>query len=120
MRNKFEHRISKELAQAVKRGKLKAFKYEAEKISYILNGSYLPDFIIETDCGKVYVECKGYLRPEDKRKLRAVKVQHPEMDLRILFYGDATAREKDQIRWAQKNGFKYAVHKIPKEWLLGL
>jgi hypothetical protein len=64
----------------------------------------------------VYVECKGYLRPEHKAKMVAVKKQHPEIDLRILFY----ASNQKNIRWAEKNGFRYAISKIPKEWFNGL
>ena len=110
-RNKFEIRINRQL----KRSKLE-YGYEVERLPYILAGHYIPDFVIHTERGKVYVECKGYLRPEDKRKLVAVKKQHPECDLRILFYAD----NPKQIRWATKNGFKYAIHKIPREWLDGL
>jgi predicted nuclease of restriction endonuclease-like RecB superfamily len=115
VRNKFEQRINQQL----KRSKI-IYGYETERIPYVLAGHYIPDFIIQTQLGKVYVECKGYLRPEDKRKLRAVKRQHPEMDLRLLFYGESTKRERDQIRWATKNGFKFAIDTIPKDWLKGL
>jgi hypothetical protein len=66
--------------------------------------------------GKIYVECKGYLRPEDKAKLVAVKRQYPNVDLRILFY----ALNKSYTKWADRNGFRWAVGKLPKEWILGL
>lgn len=46
----------------------------------------------------------------------AVKRQHPELDIRIVFYGP----NKKYARWAEKNGFKYAFENIPKEWLNGL
>jgi predicted nuclease of restriction endonuclease-like RecB superfamily len=110
-RNKFEKRTETRL----KRAKV-SYSYESEKLAYVLASHYIPDFIINTPLGKVYLECKGYLRPEDKRKLKAVKKQHPEIDLRILFY----ASKDEYIRWATKNGFKYAVGSIPKEWLKGL
>jgi predicted nuclease of restriction endonuclease-like RecB superfamily len=115
VRNKFELRINKELRKT----KLD-YGYETERIPYILAKHYVPDFILETELGKVYVECKGYLRPEDKTKLAAVKKQHPELDIRIVFYGDRTAREKQQIKWAIRKGFRYAVHAIPEEWIHGL
>ena len=79
-------------------------------------GHYIPDFIITTPTGKIYVEAKGYLRPEHKRKMVAVKKQHPNLDIRILFYSGT----KGNIRWAERNGFKYAVEKIPREWMKGL
>lgn len=111
VRNKFEKRILTQL----KRARV-SFTYESEKIPYVLAGHYIPDFIILTSTGKIYVEAKGYLRPEHKRKLVAVKKQHPNIDLRILFYSS----NKKYIKWAEKTGFKYAIETIPKDWLKGL
>ena len=110
-RNKFEGDTYKWL----KRRKVK-FSYEKERIPYLLAGHYTPDFVITTHTGKLYIETKGYLRPEDKRKLVAVKRCNPQLDIRIVFYSE---RAK-QIRWAVKHGFKYAIATIPKDWLLGL
>jgi hypothetical protein len=93
------------------------FKYESERIAYVRAGHYRPDFVITTPLGIVYVEAKGYLRPEHKSILRAVKKCNPQLDIRMLFY----AAKKDQIKWAERNGFPYAVGStIPKEWLDGL
>lgn len=111
MKNPFEKKIARQL----RRAKVK-FKYEGIKIPYVLSGHYIPDFVIHTPTGYIYVETKGYLRPADKRKMVAVRRQHPEIDLRILFY----ASRKEQIRWATKVGIKYAVGKIPKEWMEGI
>lgn len=110
-KNKFEERIFKLL----KRKKV-SFKYESEKIPYVLAGHYIPDFVVEGRNGRIYIETKGYLRPEHKRKMVAVKRQHPELDIRILFYSNKT---KD-IKWASKNGFIWAVDTIPEEWYDGL
>ena len=109
-RNKFETTIYKQL----KKAKVN-FKYESEKIPYVLAGHYIPDFIFTTPTGRVLVECKGYFRPEAKRNMLAVKRQHSELDIRILFY----SRNKTYIKWADKNGFKWAVGTIPEEWLNG-
>ncbi len=111
VRNKFELKTY----QSLKRSRV-PFSYESEKIAYVLARHYIPDFIIDTRNGKVYVETKGHLRREDKAKLIAVKRQHPEMDLRILFY----APNKTNSKWAEKNGFRYAFGDIPKEWCHGL
>lgn len=110
-RNSFEKKIHKQL----KRSKI-IFCYETEKIPFVIASHYIPDYIIQTPLGKVYVECKGYLRPEDKRKLVCVKRQHPNLDIRILFY----AHNAKYIKWAEKAGFKWSVDKIPKGWLDGL
>lgn len=109
-RNKFEEKIFKQL----KKAKVK-FGYETERITYILSGYYLPDFVVNTPTGLVYIETKGYLRPEHKRKMCAVKKQHPEIDLRILFY----SHNDKNIKWANKNGIRWAVDTIPDEWLIG-
>lgn len=90
------------------------FKYESEKILYVFSGHYLPDFVVEGREGKMYIETKGYFRPEAKRKLVAVKKLHPTIDIRILFY----AYKPKDIRWAERNGFVWAVETIPQEWLL--
>ena len=111
MRNSFEKRIHRSL----KRNKV-SFGYECERLTYVLAGSYIPDFVIRCPNGKLYIETKGYLRPEDKRKLIAVKRQHPEIDLRIVFYSE----NKKYIKWCIKHGFKYAIGSIPKDWLNGL
>ena len=110
-RNKFETKVYLEL----KKSGL-PFKYEAVKIPYVLAKHYIPDFIIETQLGKIYVECKGYFRPEHKEKMIAVKRQHPDKDIRILFY----APNKKYAKWALKHGFKYAFYTIPEDWLNGL
>ena len=107
-RNKFEKRIE----SVLKKAKVK-FTYESEKLPYVIAGHYIPDFIITTKSGKIYLETKGHFRPEAKRKMAAVKRQHPEIDLRILFY----SYKKKDIAWAVKNGIKYAVENIPEEWL---
>lgn len=111
LKNNFEKAVYSQL----KRSKLN-FKYESEKIPYVLARHYIPDFIVNTPTGVVYIETKGHLRREDKAKLVAVKRQHPEKDIRIVFY----RKDKAKQTWAIKNGFKYAFERIPDEWLKGL
>lgn len=107
-RNKFEKKLHLQL----KKSKVE-FKYEPEKIPYVLSGHYIPDFVLSLPTGKIYIEAKGHFRPEAKRKMVAVKKQHPAMDVRIVFY---SFKAKD-IRWAEKNNFPYSVGSIPEEWL---
>lgn len=111
MRNEFEKKIYRKL----KRAKV-SFRYESERIPYLLARYYIPDFVIVTPTGKLYIELKGYFRPEAKAKMVAVKRLNPQLDIRIVFY----AVNKSYIKWAKKHGFKYAVGDIPKDWLNGL
>lgn len=110
LRNKFETKIAAQLKWA----KVK-FSYESEKIPYVLAGHYIPDYVITTSSGKIYIEAKGHFRPEAKRKMVAVKRQHPELDIRMVFYRYSAKYEK----WSIKHGFKYAWGVVPQEWLEG-
>lgn len=108
-RNKFETRIHRELSLAkVKVG------YETERLPYILARYYIPDFVIELNDKKIYIETKGYLRPEDKSKMKAVKKAFPDIDLRIVFY----EKKLKYIKWAEKNGLIWAIGSVPEEWYL--
>lgn len=109
LKNKFEVKLHKQLTKA----KLN-FKYEAEKIPYVFSGHYIPDFVITSERGKIYIEAKGYLRPEHKRKMAAIKKLYPTMDLRIVFY----SFNKKYVAWATKIGLPYAIGEIPKDWLI--
>ena len=67
------------------------------------------------------VEAKGQLRPEDRRKLRAVKTQHPDLDIRLCFQNanEKINRKKNSMRyyeWADRNGFKWCHKVIPADW----
>lgn len=108
-RNKFE----KKLEQQLRRSKCD-YDYESERIPYTLNGIYIPDFRLRLGSKHIiYIEAKGYLRPEHKRKMVAVKRQHPELDIRFVFYRHVEI----YIKWADKHGFPWAIGSIPKEWL---
>lgn len=108
-RNKFERRIEGQL----KKAKI-SFEYESQRIPYTIPGNYIPDFVIDQSDGhRVYLETKGHFRVDAKRKMAAVKRQHPDLDIRILFY---SYKLKD-VRWATKHGFPFAVGTLPEEWL---
>lgn len=108
-RNKFETRIHKQLK---KQKKIKV-AYETVKIPYVIEGNYIPDFILTSNTKTIYLETKGHFRPEAKRKMVAVKKLHPSLDIRIVFY----SKKLRDIRWAEKNGFPYAIGDVPQEWL---
>jgi predicted nuclease of restriction endonuclease-like RecB superfamily len=110
-RNKFEETIRRQ----IRRSRI-VYKYEGETIPYTIAYHYIPDFVLYTPLGKIYVECKGYLRPEDRRKMVAVKRLNPRLDIRILFQ----KLTKQNERWASRAGFRYAEGVIPEAWFKGL
>lgn len=101
--------------------------YEEDKFKYIIESSYNPDIKVTLPCGKVFfIEVKGNGRawsPDVRRKMLLVKKQHPELDIRFVFYSDGKfggvrkdGSKQTQSEWAEKNGYQYAIGNIPKEW----
>lgn len=95
------------------------YSNEAIKLPYILSYNYIPDFYIPSL--DMYIEVKGYFRRDDQAKMKAIKQQHPELDIRFVFqeadkkiaYGKIT-----NAQWAEKNNFPWAEGRIPDEWFL--
>ncbi len=87
--------------------------YETVKIPYVIEGNYIPDFILTSDTKTIYLETKGHFRPEAKRKMVAVKKLHPHLDIRIVFYSS----KRSDIRWAERHKFPYAIGEVPQEWM---
>lgn len=121
-KNKFEYMTASHI-----RTKKYQFGYETEKLEYTLTKKYIPDFVIELPNRKLYIETKGNGRSFDsaaRAKMVAVKAQHPDLDIRFVFWanGEFGAKRKDgtkqtQMGWAEKNGFKAAVREILDAWL---
>jgi len=102
--------------------------YEPESFDWYIIYKYTPDFKIRRKDGSYfYVEYKGFLWEEDKRKMRAVRELHPKLDLRFVFadagkpvHGAKTRTDGTKMshgEWATKYGFKWAQGFIPPEWM---
>ncbi len=116
----FEVDTFKQLRSNQRKFGLKELTYETEEIPYYIQFSYVPDFCItRKDGSKLYIEAKGWLRPEDKRKMKAVKAQYPNLDIRILFQkNNRFPRSKTTYGdWATRIGYPYAIGTIPEDWL---
>ena len=94
------------------------YEYESTKVPYIIQHIYTPDFLLPNG---IYLECKGYWEPEDRRKIKNVKEQHPELDIRFVFSNSRSRISKKSettyAMWSEKYGFKFADKHIPLEWL---
>jgi len=96
-----------------------AFKYEDHRVPYQLQCNYTPDFHLPNG---VFLEAKGHLTQEDRRKMKAVKICNPELDIRFVFQAPFNKIYKGSkttyAKWAEKHGFPWcAFHSIPIEWL---
>lgn len=97
------------------------FKYEDIKIQYVQPQKtriYKPDFVI----GTIILETKGRLDSADRQKHLWIKEQHPELDIRFVFYDETAKLSKRSkttyAQWCEKFGFKYCTFRtgIPEEW----
>ena len=95
------------------------FLYEPNKIKYVLENNYIPDFVLPNG---IYIEVKGFLKPSDRRKMIAVRDQNPELDIRFVFQRNnllAKLSKSTYGDWADKHGFLWCTYPhIPTDWLL--
>lgn len=113
-RSKLEKRVADLLSQLGV-----SFEYESTKVPYQLQCNYTPDFLLPNG---IYLEVKGRLTTEDRRKMRAVKELHPNLDVRFVFQSPYNKLYKGSkttyAQWAEKHGFPHcAFHSIPLDWL---
>lgn len=99
--------------------------YETETLDYTIHSTYTPDFVITQPNGhKVYVEAKGRLDPDSKRKMVAVRKNHPDIDIRFLFSRNQKlyrGAKMTYTEWVERNNFNgwHVGREIPLEWLVG-
>jgi len=101
------------------------YEYETLKISYTKPATehvYTPDFILQKKRnGDMVVETKGRWVAEDRKKLKLITEQNPDLDLRLLFQNPNQKIRKGSKTtygdFADKLGLKWAPAPIPEAWL---
>ena len=97
------------------------FKYEAHTLSYIQPSvvkRYIADFWLLRS--GIIIETKGRFTAADRQKMAQVIEQNPKLDIRMLFMRDQPLNKGAKMtysQWCDKRGIKYAIGKIPEEWL---
>ncbi len=95
-----------------------AFEYESERIPYRKTHHYIPDFRLPNG---VFIEGKGRFTAADRAKLKAVRQQNPDIDIRLVFSRSSSRLSKTSKttygQWCEQHGFPYADKHIPTEWL---
>lgn len=129
-RSKFERSIAEQLKKA-------GIKYNYEKESYecftkVTNGVcedcdgthvvqrrwYTPDFFLPNG---IIIEAKGHLTASNRTILKAVREAHDTLDLRLVFQSNNRINRGSETRygdWADQQGIKWVIRKIPEEWLI--
>ncbi len=95
------------------------YEYEPTRIPYEIQHNYSPDFLLPNG---IYLECKGYWDSADRRKVKNVVEQHPDIDLRMVFqapYNKISKKSKTTYaQWCEKLDIPWcAFHTIPIDWL---
>jgi hypothetical protein len=97
--------------------------YEANTFEYCVSEKrkYTPDWIIITKTSEFFIEYKGVLDGRTRKKMKLVKQQNPELDIRFIFQNASNKISKASKTtygdWATQWGFKWADNRLPKEWL---
>ena len=96
------------------------FDYETTKIAYTIPHNYYPDFILPNG---VILECKGYWDSADRRKIKSVKEQNPDIDLRMVFQSPFNTISKKSkttyAQWCERYNIPWTSFKnIPLDWLI--
>lgn len=133
---KFRSYFEQTIAAWLDKNKIK-YEYEQHSFKYksrIKNGvcevcgssavqlrEYTPDFYFP-DYG-FFVECKGRLDSNDRKKMRDFKRVNPDVDVRILLQSNnlieaGTGRTGGDrySDWCEKFGFRYALRSIDARW----
>ena len=117
VRSGLEERIASELeTESVE------FEFEETKLKYVTpqkTHTYTPDFYLPKQ--KIFIETKGLFTSADRQKMRLVKEQHPELDIRFIFNNSKTRISKKSKTtygmWCEKYNFPFTDKHLPKEWL---
>ena len=98
-----------------------AFEYEPFSIKYHVEEDrrYTPDFVLPN--GRV-LETKGRWVTADRKKIRLIKTQHPDLDLRIIFSNEKTRisklSETTYAEYCDRLGIPHASWPhVPEDWL---
>ena len=103
---------------------LNKVKYEFEKIKLKYTvpekvHTYTPDFYLKEK--DFFIETKGLFTSQDRKKMRFIKEQHPELDIRFVF-SNANAKlykgaKSRYCNWCEQHKFQWAHRVIPEDWL---
>jgi hypothetical protein len=117
--NKFRSGLEKQIADLLTELGI-SYEYETTKISYTIPHNYTPDFVLPNH---VVLEAKGYWDAADRRKMKAVKEQNPDLDIRMVFqspYNKISKKSKTTYaQWCERHDIPWTTwQEIPMEWLI--
>ena len=117
--SKFRSKLEEKVADLLFHLDVK-YEYEKKKIPYVIQHNYTPDFILPNH---VVLECKGYWEAADRRKIKTIVMDNPDIDLRMVFqapYNTISKKSKTTYaQWCENLGIPWtSFHNIPLDWLI--
>lgn len=96
------------------------YEYEPVKIPYIIAHHYTPDFLLPNG---IYLEAKGYWDSADRRKVKNIKEQNPDLDIRMVFqdpYKKISKKSRTTYSmWCDRYDIPWSSYSnIPLDWLI--
>lgn len=112
-RSLFEERVAQGLIAAGI-----PFRYEEMRIPYVKDQAfYKPDFVLPNG---IIIEAKGLFDSADRSKMKLVKKQHPNLDIRFVFMQHKCRLGKGSKttygQWATAHGFPWHQGHVPAAW----
>lgn len=117
---KVRSKLEKSVADALTKAGI-VYDYEKEKLLYTIPETpheYTPDFTVPGQGW--YLEVKGYLDADTRKKMLYVQRANPFADIRFVFQRDNPIRKGSKTKysdWATKHGFMCAIGGVPPSWL---
>jgi len=99
-----------------------AYEFEKTKLKYTKPQkihTYTPDFHLLKK--RIFIETKGLFTTQDRQKMKLIREQHPDLDIRFIF-SNSRARISKKSKttygmWCDRYGYMYADKHVPKEWI---
>jgi hypothetical protein len=103
-------------------GKAIDARYEVDVFEYNISEirKYTPDWTVHKKNGRVvYLEFKGVLDGKTRKKMKLMKKQYPNLDLRLIFEKAGNKIYKGSKttygKWATQHGFKWEDNVMPQD-----
>ena len=90
---------------------------DCESTNLVRVGWYTPDFFLSTG---YIIESKGRFTAADRRKMIAIKKDHPDLKIVMLFMRDNKIHKNSSTYysdWCMENGYEYAIGTPQEAWL---
>ncbi len=130
-RSRFEKRIAKELTDAGVSYTYETYSYEYEEAlrknrvrcaecsstNLTRTGWYTPDFFLSSG---YIIETKGRFTAADRRKMLAVKRDHPDLNLVMLFMRDNKIHKNSTTHysdWCMEHDYDFSIGHLKPEWI---